>query len=101
MAFPARILIALASLAGSLPIETSPTTLELGTTCGKNDYTTKQIQAAANRACQRLRAGTTVGSNKYPHELRNEEGFKFDVEPPVVEFPILTNGIYKGGKLCS
>jgi len=100
MIFPAYVFVILPNLVGSLPVETpqSPATFELGTVCGRHDYTTKQIKAATITACQRLEAGTTIGSNKYPHEFRNEEGFEFEVKSPVFEFPILEKGIYKGGK---
>jgi ribonuclease len=92
-------LVGLASLVAALPSpQTSPPTLEAGTVCGKHDYSTAQVKGATKAACQQLTAGTTAGSNKYPHGFRNEEGFDFDVAGPLFEFPILEGGIYKGGR---
>jgi hypothetical protein len=95
MRFLVPTILALVSLATTIPAPQAP---EAGAVCGRNDYTTAEIKAAANTACQRLRAGTTVGSNRYPHEFRNEEGFEFDAPAPVFEFPILDGRVYKGGK---
>ncbi|KAJ0160153.1 Guanyl-specific ribonuclease F1 [Colletotrichum tanaceti] len=67
------------------------------TTCGSTYYTTAQVNAASNAACNHVRAGTVAGTSTYPHRYNNYEGFSFDVNGPWYEFPIRTSGVYTGG----
>ncbi|KAK2038309.1 guanyl-specific ribonuclease F1, partial [Colletotrichum somersetense] len=67
--------------------------------CGTNEYSLTSVRSAADAACQHVEAGTTAGSSSYPHTYRNQEGFDIDgIAGPFVEFPMKTNGVYKGGK---
>lgn len=66
-------------------------------TCGGVYYTAAQVNSASVAACNHFRAGTQAGS--YPHRYNNYEGFYFKgLDGPFQEFPILTSGIYTGGK---
>ncbi|EFQ28989.1 guanyl-specific ribonuclease F1 [Colletotrichum graminicola] len=68
-------------------------------TCGANVYSLLSVRSAADAACKHVEAGTTAGSSSYPQTYRNQEGFDFNgVTGPFVEFPMKTNGVYKGGK---
>lgn len=57
------------------------------------------IDAAAERALDYLNAGTQVGSNDYPHQFNNREGFTFNsgCRAPYYEFPVVKGGLYSGG----
>ncbi|KAF2397951.1 ribonuclease [Trichodelitschia bisporula] len=67
-------------------------------TCGKSSYTSTQIAAAAQAACNYVQTGDTAGSSTYPHVYRDEEGFTFAVAGPYYEFPLLKGGkVYTGG----
>jgi hypothetical protein len=57
------------------------------------------VQAAANEALDHVVAGTTVGSNDYPHQYNNYEGFTFNsgCTPPYYEFPLFKSSVYTGG----
>lgn len=67
--------------------------------CGTNTtYTGEHIRNAAIGACRHVRDGTAANGGFYPHEFRNQEGFRLFVEGPYVAFPIITEGIYEGGK---
>lgn len=57
------------------------------------------IDAAAEQALDHLNAGTQVGSNNYPHQFNNREGFVFNpgCRAPYYEFPVVENGVYTGG----
>lgn len=67
--------------------------------CGSQYYSATATNAASNKACAYYNAGTTVGSNSYPHTFNNNEGFSFAVAGPYLEFPILASGsLYTGGK---
>jgi hypothetical protein len=61
-------------------------------TCGKVQYNSDAISKAADGACSLLKKGSTVGSNKYPHQYKNFENIKLAGTPPYYEFPILSNG---------
>lgn len=67
------------------------------TTCGSTYYSTAQINAAANAACNHVRAGTTAGGSTYPHAYNNYEGFNFPISGPYQLFPLRTSGVYNGG----
>ncbi|KAH8669729.1 guanyl-specific ribonuclease F1 [Tricladium varicosporioides] len=68
-------------------------------TCGTVSYTAAQVNAASQKACSYVQAGTTAGSSTYPHTYNNYEGFSFGgVAGPYKEFPILASGaLYTGG----
>jgi hypothetical protein len=69
------------------------------TTCGSDRYTSAQINAAANAACNYVTAGSTAGGSTYPHVYHNYEGFDFGgKQGPFYEFPILESGVYTGRK---
>ena len=63
-----------------------------GGECGRNDYSSGDVAAAADAACDYLARGEQVGSNDYPHRYNNYEGFDFDTSGPWYEFPILAGG---------
>jgi hypothetical protein len=62
-------------------------------------FTLSAVQAAANEALDHVVAGTTVGSNDYPHQYNNYEGFTFNsgCTPPYYEFPLFKSSVYTGG----
>ena len=62
-------------------------------------FTASAVQAASNAALSHLNAGTQVGSNDYPHQYNNYEGFTFNAgcSPPYYEFPVFKSGVYTGG----
>lgn len=64
----------------------------LGTT-----YSQTNIDDAATAALSYYAQGTTVGSDSYPHQYEDYEGFSFSCSAPYLEFPILTSGTYSGG----
>ncbi|TLD04051.1 hypothetical protein PgNI_11148 [Pyricularia grisea] len=67
-------------------------------TCGSNRYSSTQVQAAVDEGCRLNAAGSTVGSNDYPHRFNNRENLPFSISGPYQEFPILTNNrLYTGG----
>lgn len=70
-----------------------------GVTCGNNNYSSNQVQAAVDRGCSLFASGSTVGSNNYPHRFNNREQLPFPIDGPYQEFPILNNKVYTGGKL--
>ncbi|KAI5844471.1 Ribonuclease/ribotoxin [Morchella snyderi] len=91
------ILIALTSLialAASQDVSGST-----GASCSGTSITLSKIDAAAELALDHLNAGTQVGSNDYPHQFNNREGFKFNAgcSAPYYEFPVLSSGPYSGG----
>ncbi|KAG5912791.1 hypothetical protein E4U53_005151, partial [Claviceps sorghi] len=61
--------------------------------CGSNHYSSAAIAAAADAACPRVKKGTAVGSNLYPHQYKNFENFRLKgLSGPFYEFPIMYNG---------
>ncbi|ELQ41822.1 guanyl-specific ribonuclease F1 [Pyricularia oryzae Y34] len=68
-----------------------------GVTCGNNNYSSNQVQAAVDRGCSLFASGSTVGSNNYPHRFNNREQLPFPIDGPYQEFPILNNKVYTGG----
>lgn len=66
------------------------------TTCGSTTYSTAQINAAADAACEHVRAGTQAAT--YPHRYNNYEGFDFSSSGPWQTFPLRTSGVYTGGE---
>ncbi|RDA89715.1 hypothetical protein CP533_2518 [Ophiocordyceps camponoti-saundersi (nom. inval.)] len=70
------------------------------TYCGNTLYSSKDVNAASNAACQLVKDEETAGSSNYPHRYNNFEGFRFrDYTGPFYEFPMLRSGrVYKGGR---
>lgn len=95
MQFSVAALLSIVSFVSALPAEIQRR--DEGT-CGTKFYNSAAVSAAASAACQHVEDGTQVGSNKYPHQYRNMEGFNFKgLAGPFQEFPILSNGnIYSG-----
>ncbi|EFQ99851.1 guanyl-specific ribonuclease F1 [Nannizzia gypsea CBS 118893] len=78
----------------------APAALEArgATTCGSTYYSSSQVTAASNAACQYVMSGSTAGGSSYPHEYHNYEGFYFQgLDGPFYEFPLRTSGVYSGG----
>lgn len=69
-------------------------------TCGSNTYSSSDLDGASSAGCTLHFAGDTVGDNEYPHTFNNREGLPLEGDGPYQEFPILTDGIYDGGKLA-
>ncbi|ORY68374.1 Ribonuclease/ribotoxin [Pseudomassariella vexata] len=66
--------------------------------CGSVCYWQEDIDEARAQGYKYLKAGTTVGSNSYPHQYNNYEGFSFPTASPWYEFPILSSYVaYTGG----
>jgi hypothetical protein len=76
----------------SLPSLQFPLTQTTGTT-----YSNTNINDAATAALNYYAQGQTVGSDSYPHQYNDYEGFSFSCSAPFLEFPILTSGTYSGG----
>ncbi|KAH0610439.1 uncharacterized protein H6S33_011966 [Morchella sextelata] len=89
-------LIALTLAASAIAQDVSGST---GASCSGTSFTVSKIDAAGELALDHLNAGTQVGSNNYPHQFNNREGFKFNAgcNAPFYEFPVLKNGLYSGG----
>ncbi|KAG4223676.1 hypothetical protein PC116_g27859 [Phytophthora cactorum] len=67
-------------------------------TCGKVCYWQEDIDEAVEQGYSLHEAGKTVGSNDYPHQFNNREGFDFPGQAPYYEFPILNSfDPYDGG----
>ena len=67
-------------------------------TCGKVCYWQDDIDAAVSKGYSLHQSGQTLGSDKYPHQYNDNEGFKFPVDGPWYEFPILSSfQVYTGG----
>jgi hypothetical protein len=66
-------------------------------TCGSDTYTISQLDAALQKGYSLYQAGKTEGSDKYPHEYEDHEGFTFLIAGPWYEFPILESEVYSGG----
>ena len=93
-------LCAVATAAGEA-LEKRQGTASLGSlSCGKVNYTKKEVDAAVAEACSLFAAGDQLGSSKYPHQFNNREGLTFAVSGPYQEFPILSSGqVYSGSAL--
>ena len=66
-------------------------------TCGNTYYTVASLDDAVEAGCKYLKAGKTVGSDKYPHVYHDYEGFSFDVSGTLYEFPVEKGYAYTGG----
>ncbi|KAI2785089.1 fusion protein containing ompA-signal peptide/RNase T1 [Daldinia loculata] len=73
-------------------------------TCGKVCYWQEDIDEAVKQGYSLHQSGQTVayshitGSNDYPHQYNNREGFDFPGQAPYYEFPILSSfDPYDGG----
>lgn len=67
-------------------------------TCGDTCYSQDDINAAVQQGYGYYEDGTTVGSDEYPHQYNDYEGFTFPDAGPYYEFPILSDEeLYTGG----
>jgi len=67
-------------------------------TCGSTCYTATDISAAQAKGYELYQEDETEGSDDYPHQYKDYEGFDFPVDGPWYEFPILSSGeVYSGG----
>ena len=67
-------------------------------TSGRTCYYQSDIDSALNQVYSDYQNGQTVGSDSYPHEYYDDEGFSFPVSGPYYEFPILDSyKVYTGG----
>ncbi|KAI1410104.1 ribonuclease-domain-containing protein [Hypoxylon sp. FL1857] len=67
-------------------------------TCGSVCYWQEDIDAAVKQGYNYYQEGQTVGSDKYPHQYNDYEGFDFPDSGPYYEFPILSSyKTYTGG----
>ena len=60
-------------------------------TCGSTCYSQADINAAVQQGYGYYEDGTTVGSDEYPHQYKDYEGFSFPDAGPYYEFPILSS----------
>jgi ribonuclease len=74
------------------PLSKAPLTTSPGTS-----YSQANINDAATAALSYYAQGQTVGSDSYPHQYNDYEGFSFSCTGPFLEFPIQTSGTYSGG----
>ncbi|OTA66825.1 ribonuclease-domain-containing protein [Hypoxylon sp. EC38] len=67
-------------------------------TCGSVCYWQEDIDEAVQQGYGYYQKGQTVGSDEYPHQYNDYEGFKFPDAAPYYEFPILSSfKPYTGG----
>ncbi|KAI0835609.1 ribonuclease-domain-containing protein [Hypoxylon sp. FL0890] len=67
-------------------------------TCGSVCYWQEDIDAAVKQGYGYYQEGQTVGSDEYPHQYNDYEGFTFPDSGPYYEFPILSSfEVYTGG----
>ncbi len=67
-------------------------------TCGSTCYWQSDIDAALEKGYSLYQSGQTLGTDKYPHQYEDYEGFSFPVPAPYYEFPILNDyEVYSGG----
>ncbi|KAI1384854.1 ribonuclease-domain-containing protein [Hypoxylon trugodes] len=67
-------------------------------TCGSVCYYQEDLDEAVKTGYGLHQQGKTVGSNDYPHEYEDREGFDFPGPSPYYEFPILSSfEPYDGG----
>ena len=67
-------------------------------TCGTTCYSSSDISAAVQQGYTYYSNDETVGSDKYPHQYEDYEGFTFPDSGPYYEFPILSDEeVYSGG----
>ncbi|KAI1397367.1 hypothetical protein F4819DRAFT_499556 [Hypoxylon fuscum] len=67
-------------------------------TCGSQCYWQEDIDEAVKQGYGLYQSGKTVGSNDYPHQYNDREGFDFPGPSPYFEFPILSSfEPYDGG----
>lgn len=61
------------------------------------EYSQTDIDNAATAALNYYAEGETVGSDSYPHQYNDYEGFTFSCSAPYLEFPIESGSTYSGG----
>ncbi|OAA60518.1 extracellular guanyl-specific ribonuclease [Niveomyces insectorum RCEF 264] len=88
-------LASIASLATASPVESRAACVY---TCGSVCYWQTDIDAAVAKGYSLHQSGQTLGSDKYPHQYNDYEGFTFPTSAPWYEFPILSSfKVYSGG----
>ncbi|MCJ1456085.1 hypothetical protein MMC28_006443 [Mycoblastus sanguinarius] len=90
----------LLTLALAVPALTTPllSTRQCAETCGSTCYYQSDIDAAVSQGYNYYSEGKTVGSDEYPHQYEDYEGFTFPDPGPYYEFPILSSyKVYTGG----
>ncbi|KJR89908.1 ribonuclease T1 [Sporothrix schenckii 1099-18] len=88
-------LSALASVVTSKPVSSRASCVY---TCGSVCYWQEDIDAALAKGYSLYQSGKTLGSDKYPHQYNDYEGFSFPTSAPWYEFPILSSfQVYSGG----
>jgi hypothetical protein len=93
--FPSPSLFPRASSYNILPIAKRQTCVD---TCGSTCYWQSDIDAAVDKGYSLYQSGQILGSDKYPHQYEDYEGFSFPVSAPYYEFPILSDyEVYSGG----
>ncbi|TLD15299.1 hypothetical protein PspLS_10678 [Pyricularia sp. CBS 133598] len=93
------LILALAAFSAAASIDSAVISRRQATsvTCGNNNYSSDQVQAAVDQGCSLFSAGNTVGRNNYPHRFNNREQLPFSISGPYQEFPILNSRVYNGG----
>ena len=68
-----------------------------GAVCGSDTYSSANVAAAQKAGCNYESEGKTVGTDKYPHQYNDYEGFNFTTTAPWYEFPIMeSHAIFTG-----
>lgn len=94
----ATILLSLTAAVTAAPSKVQLSRRYEEATCGNAFYSSSQIAAAADAACEHFQDGTQAGSSSYPHTYNNWEEFDFKGLPgPFQEFPVVSGGVYTGG----
>ncbi|KAG8709818.1 hypothetical protein FRC08_018003 [Ceratobasidium sp. 394] len=103
----ATVLVVASGFAAALPTSDATVpqvfkrtiTAATGSNCNGYTFTAAQVSSAAQASLSHVLAGTTVGTNKYPHVLDNREGFTYPSGCTVTryEFPIFKDHVYTGG----
>ncbi|KAI0816393.1 guanine specific ribonuclease N1 [Xylaria sp. FL0064] len=89
------VLAAVSAVSGAV-IEKKETCVK---TCGSVCYYQSDIDEAVSQGYGYFQDGETVGSQDYPHQYNDYEGFDFPDPGPWYEFPILsTYKAYTGGE---
>ncbi|KAI1768749.1 hypothetical protein GGR53DRAFT_476935 [Hypoxylon sp. FL1150] len=94
--FPAILLAAVS--VSALAVEKIAPRAACVATCGSVCYWQSDIDAAVQKGYSLYQSGQTLGSDDYPHQYNDYEGFDFPDPAPWYEFPILSSyDVYSGG----
>jgi hypothetical protein len=86
------------TLTAAFPLNLFGSRQSCADTCGSNCYTTSEVNAALKQGYTAYEDNETYGSDSYPHQYEDYEGFAFSIDGPYYEFPILSSGsVYSGG----